>query len=84
MLEFILDIVLEGALTAAGSKKVPMPIRILLGGVILLFFLGIAGLMFWVGISTGNVLMVVLAAAFLASFLFWVYQKGFCRKRDGR
>lgn len=48
--ELIFSIVLEGAMGTAKSKKVPMPIRIIAGVLVLLFFVATIGIVALVGI----------------------------------
>lgn len=54
LLELVLEIVLEGAIEAAGSRRVPLPARIGLAALLAAFFGGIVGLLLWVGIDTRN------------------------------
>lgn len=54
LLELVLEIVLEGAIEAAGSRRVPLPVRIGLALLVAAFFGGIVGLLLWVGIDTRN------------------------------
>lgn len=72
IIEVVLELVLDGAIEAAGSKKVPMPIRILLGGIILAFALGLIGLLFCAGMDSGNTGLMILAAVLLLAFGGWV------------
>lgn len=72
VIEVVLELVLDGAIEAAGSKKVPMPIRILAAGIILVFALGLIGLLFWVGLDSGNTGLMILAAVLLVVFGGWV------------
>lgn len=66
LLELVLEIILEGAATAADSKRVPLPVRILLAALVILFFGGIAGLLIWTGIGSGNGMLAVLGGLLLA------------------
>ena len=43
LLEWVLGVILEGASEAAGSQRFPMPVRVLLAGILLVFYFGIAG-----------------------------------------
>lgn len=54
IIEVVLELVLDGAIEAAGSKKVPMPIRILAAGIVLVIALGLIGLLFWVGVDSNS------------------------------
>ena len=64
-LELLLDILVDGAMDAAGSPRVPLWARILLGAVLLAFFLGLSGLLIAAGIGTGRWGLIVLGALFL-------------------
>lgn len=66
LLELVLEIILEGAAAATDSKRVPLPVRILLAALMILFFGGIAGLLIWTGIGSGNGMLAVLGGLFLA------------------
>lgn len=72
IIEVVLELILEGAIEGAHSKKVPVLIRILLAGIILVFALGLVGLLFWVGLDSGNKGLMILAAVLLVIFSGWV------------
>ena len=65
LLEFLLDIIVDGAMGAVDSPRVPLWARILLGAVLLAFFLGISGLLMAAGISRGSWGLVALGVLFL-------------------
>ena len=65
LLEFLLDILVDGAIHAAGDRRVPLWVRILLGAVLLAFFLGLSGLLMAAGFSTGSWGLVALGVLFL-------------------
>ena len=65
-LEFLLDIIVDGAIDAAEDRRVPLWVRILLTAVLLALFLGISGLLIAAGIGTGRWGLIVLGALFLA------------------
>lgn len=65
LLELVLEIILEGAAAATDSKRVPLPVRILLAALMILFFGGIAGLLIWTGIGSGNGMLAVLGGLLL-------------------
>lgn len=75
IIEFLLELVLDGVVEAADSKRVPMPIRIALLGVIAGVILGVVGLLLWVGISSGSVLMIAIAVGLLIFFAVGGYFK---------
>ena len=65
-LEFLLDIIVDGAIDAAEDRRVPLWVRILLTAVLLALFLGISGLLMAAGIGTGRWGLIVLGSLFLA------------------
>ena len=65
LLEFLLDILVDGAINAAEDRRVPLWVRILLGAVLLVLFLGVSGLLMAAGIGTGRWGLTVLGALFL-------------------
>ena len=83
VIEFVLEIVLYGAMEAVESKRVPMPARIALGAGVVLFFLTVIGLVFWAGVGTGNPGLIALALILLAfvTIIFWNTAK---RLRKGK
>ena len=83
VIEFVLEIVLYGAMEAVESKRVPMPARIALGAGVVLFFLTVIGLVFGAGVGTGNPGLIALALILLAfvTIIFWNTAK---RLRKGK
>lgn len=75
IVEIILDIILEGAIEAAGSKKVPLPVRVILAGMIILLSLGVVALVFWIGISRKSTILIFSAAAMLIGFAYLCFSK---------
>ena len=65
-LEFLLDIIVDGAIDAAEDRRVPLWVRILLTAVLLALLLGVSGLLIAAGIGTGRWGLIVLGALFLA------------------
>ncbi|MBP3673035.1 MAG: hypothetical protein J6J18_04325 [Oscillospiraceae bacterium] len=72
IIEAILGLILDGMVEAAGSKKVPMPIRIALSTVLGLLAAALFGILLWVGISSGSVPLIVLDIVLLAACITWV------------
>lgn len=68
LLEWVLGVILEGASEAAGSQRFPMPVRVLLAGILLVFYFGIAGLLFGVGIVSESTGLVILGTTFFVGF----------------
>lgn len=67
IIEVVLELILDGMVEVAGSKKAPMPIRIALAAVLSLLALALFGLLLWVGISSGSILLIVLDVVLLAA-----------------
>ena len=65
-LDLLLDILVDGAVGAVDSPRVPLWARILLGAVLLALCLGLSGLLMAAGIGTGRWGLTVLGALFLA------------------
>ena len=65
-LDLLLDILVDGAMGAVDSPRVPLWARILLGAVLLALCLGLSGLLMAAGIGTGRWGLTVLGALFLA------------------
>lgn len=83
LVEIVLEILLEGAIGAAGSKQVSLPVRILLWAVLLALFAVFFALLVWVGLRTGRLAALVCAAALLAFCL--IGAAAWCRRwRDRR
>ena len=72
IVEVVLELILDGMVEAANSKKAPMPIRIALAAILGLLVLALFGLLLWVGISSGSVLLIVLSVVLLAACIAWV------------
>ena len=63
--EFLLELILEGAAGAAGSRRVPMPVRVLAACAVGLLWFGTGGLVLWCGLATHSAGLAVLGAALL-------------------
>ena len=64
-MEIILDLILEGSVEAASSKKVPLPVRILASVILLAVYGGLIGFLVYIGIHEKIWLVLVLAAVIL-------------------
>ncbi|MBE6878756.1 MAG: hypothetical protein E7488_06300 [Ruminococcaceae bacterium] len=69
MFTFILEIIFEGASEAVSSKKVSMPVRIILAAVLLVLWLGICGLLLAVGIKQGKTGLIILSALIFIAYI---------------
>lgn len=69
LMEFLLEIIMEGAAGAAGSRRVPMPVRVLAACAVGLLWFGTGGLVLWCGLATHSAGLAVLGAALLAGAL---------------
>ena len=68
-IELILELILEGAVEATGSKKVPILVRIILAAMILALIFGVCGLLIYIGVDTGNMGLMVLGATIAVVFI---------------
>lgn len=75
ILEFLFELILDGMVEAAGDKQVPKPVQVVLAVILALFFIGLFGLLIWVGISNESVLMVVLSVALLVAAVIGIRYK---------
>ncbi len=66
LIEILLEIIIEGALEAAESKKVPMPVRILLAAGVVLIFGAVVGMLIWNGVIRKSLLLIICGVLFLA------------------
>lgn len=66
LLEIVLEIVLEGALHGASSSRVPLAVRALLAAVLASLWLGLSGLLLYVGIQSGSIPLMFLGGIILA------------------
>ena len=80
-LDLLLDILVDGAVGAVDSPRVPLWARILLGAVLLALCLGLSGLLMAAGIGTGRWGLTVLGALFLAGAAVLTVHKLRRRKR---
>ena len=71
ILELIIEIVLDGAIEAAGSKK-----KAILIGLSALVWLAVIALFLWIGIAEHDSRLVMLAIALFAFLVIWVLLKG--------
>ena len=55
LLEIVLEIVLEGALHGAASPRAPLVVRILLAAALAALWLGLSGLLLYVGMQSGSI-----------------------------
>ena len=87
-MELIVELLLEGSLEASQSKKVPKPLRYILLGFVLLFFIFIIGAIILLGISVlmkDNVLsgiIVILFGILLAVLSIIRFRKDYIKKKD--
>ncbi len=87
LFEVLLEIIIDGALDAASSRRVPLPLRILAAVIVVGVFGGIVFLMIFGGIrclsddelTNGVVLAVILFAfaAFIAGAIIWKFIKAY-------
>ena len=82
LLEIVLEIVLEGALHGASSRRVPLVVRALLAAVLAALWLGLSGLLLYVGTQSGSIPLMFGGGLFLACGGFLLADKiGRVRRR---
>ncbi len=68
IIEVIFDLLFEGMIDATGNRRVPFVVRLLLGAILVLAYLALAGLIMFVAICSGSIpLIIVLALAVIAA-----------------
>lgn len=75
LLELILELILDGMVEAAGSKAVPKPVRILLSVILALAFLAFFGLLLYIGIDSGSIVMIVITVTLFAGAVIGILYK---------
>lgn len=79
MLDFIIEVILEiivnGTIEAAGNKKISKPVRVLLVAILVMFFGGITGLLFWIWVTRNSWLLMLIAAIFLVLIILVAINK---------
>lgn len=70
IIEMILTVVLDGAIDAAGAKRLPLTVRIIIVAIIAVFVLGVCGLLLVTGINTKSAVLILLALIVFISFAF--------------
>lgn len=69
LIEFVLEIILEGTIAGAESKKVPLPIRILLFTFLIAIYGALVGIFVLLSVKTGSVWMWILTFLVFALIL---------------
>lgn len=75
MLDIILEIILNGAIEAVGSKKVPIAFRVTLALILLVFIYGVCGLLIYVGVEASNVALDALGVLLIVVFTVLIILK---------
>ncbi len=65
IVEIIFEIIFEGMIEAAGSKRVPLAIRIVLGTILTLAYLALLGLLVLIAVRSGTAAAIVVATLVL-------------------
>ena len=83
LFEMALELLLEGAVEGAKSKKVPLPVRLLLAAGLGGLVLGLCGWGFWRGLESGDYLFcaVMAAAVGLLAFGGWTAFRRWKKRR---
>lgn len=75
IIEILLELILDGMAEAAGSRRVPMLIRVGLGVLLAAIVIGVCGLLLYVGIGSGSILLIVFSAVLFGAAAIWVCMK---------
>lgn len=79
VVEFLLEIILEGVAAGATSRKVPMILRVLCAGIIILLFLAVIALILLVAFVAEEwavkAIMILIAALFVCGAIYTVRKK---------
>jgi len=75
LVDLLLEVLIDGMLHGATSKKVPMPLRILLGAVLIGLFGGLVALLFIIAVQTGSIALLLTAVVVALSSLIWIGSK---------
>ena len=63
LFELLLDIFFEGSAELMGEKKVPFGLRIAIAALLILFCVGLFGLLLYIAFSTGSLLLILFVSA---------------------
>ena len=84
LIELLLSVIIDGAVDAAGSKRVHPAVRFVLAAALLLLFLGVVVLLAWAGEETGNAALLALAVLIFAGGLIPIILKYRDRRKRDR
>lgn len=65
LLEIVLEIILEGAVQTASSSRVPLIVRVVLAALLAAAWLGLSGLLLYVGAQSGSIPLLFCGGLFL-------------------
>lgn len=65
IMELLMEIIFEGAVESITEKKIPVFFRVLIAVILLSFYLGLVGLLMYIGIRDGIGIMIGLAGFIL-------------------
>ena len=85
VIEFLFELIFEGCLEAVGEKKVPLIIRILCAAVLLLVFVGIAGILLYTSIVNESGVLLAFTVFFILLIVFTlIYRINKIKKKRGK
>ena len=86
LFEFLFDLVVEGSFELSKSRRVPLPIRIVLGTLAALFFLAVVALIGFVGVAmfSENVLGGIFFLGIDSLLAFLIIRRGIIEFRRRR
>ncbi|HBY32835.1 MAG TPA: hypothetical protein DEG74_03620 [Clostridiales bacterium] len=78
LFEILFDLIIEGSVELSKSKRVPLPIRIILGTLVSLLFIAVIALIGFVGVSmfSENVLGGIFCLGIDVLFAFLIIRRG--------
>ena len=83
LMELLLDVLLEGSVETASSPRTPLGVRVVLILILGIGYIGVSGLIFWVGFDTGKWGLMLLGLTLLTAgaVWFWYKRREFLRRR---
>lgn len=75
LIEFISEIIFEGALGSISNKRIPMFFRVLVAVIFLAFYLGLGGILIYAGILYKSAIIVAVAVLLLLAVAYLVFKK---------
>lgn len=87
ILELVLELLIDGAITAVSERKVPIWLRVLAGAILTLFYGFFFGIFAWIGIRNKSILMITITGTLAIAILAVVIVKSnkiIKRRKEGQ